>query len=308
MTSTRSQSAWANYWCSEGTASPGCIGESDAIHATLLKMWKRFAHALQRRSSVLDLGTGNGAVLAMLHATRPDLVLTGVDAAPRLPGPTASAVFRPGTPIERLPFPDGSFDAVTSQFGIEYADPGPASLQLARVLRPGGCWQLVMHHADSPVVRHNLARLTALRWAGSASGHLERAKAFARSRQTLQLPAPPAFRDAIREAQQRFPDQSVAAEFLTGVLQVLDHGRFAPADRTAAMLDELDARAADEMSRLEDLGNAVRDAGRVSDFVNGLRGRGLHVECTDELRERDDLPPFAWHVTGSKPAIDHGQR
>jgi hypothetical protein len=91
-------------------------------------------------------------------------------------------------------------------------------------------------------------------------------------------------------------------------VQVLDHGRFAPGERTTAVLDELGARAADEMSRLEDLANAVCDSGRLSAFANVLRERGLRVECTDELREREDLPPFAWLVTGTKPASEHGRR
>ena len=40
---------------------------------------------------------------------------------------------------EALPFPDGSFDAVVSQFGLMFFDDRPAALrEMMRVLRPGG--------------------------------------------------------------------------------------------------------------------------------------------------------------------------
>lgn len=303
MTGEGQRGAWASYWCREGAAEAGCIGESEAIRAVLLATWSQFARALPPRAAVLDLATGNGAVLAVLRAARRDLALTGVDAAPRLPRPAGGITFRAGVAIERLPFSDARFAAVTSQFGIEYADPEPAAGELARVLRSGGRCQLVVHHAESPVVRHNLARLAALRWASLDSGLLAKARAFARSRQALALPTPAAFGEAIGEARQRFPEQSVAAEFLTGVVQVLDSGRFAPAERTAALLDDLGARSADEISRLEDLARAVCDNARIEGLASALRTHGLRVDPPAELRERDAAPPFAWRVRGEKPAV-----
>jgi SAM-dependent methyltransferase len=54
--------------------------------------------------------------------------------------------------VARLPFDDESFDAVTSQFGIEYARPEGAVPEAARVLRRGGAVRLLLHHADSDVL------------------------------------------------------------------------------------------------------------------------------------------------------------
>jgi SAM-dependent methyltransferase len=48
-----------------------------------------------------------------------------------------SIQWRDGT-AESLPFPDASFDAVTSQFGLMFMDRPRALAEMRRVLRPGG--------------------------------------------------------------------------------------------------------------------------------------------------------------------------
>jgi SAM-dependent methyltransferase len=51
--------------------------------------------------------------------------------------PDAAERFRVG-PIERLPFPDASFDVVTATGVLEYTMVAPALAEIVRVLRPGG--------------------------------------------------------------------------------------------------------------------------------------------------------------------------
>ncbi|MFJ3231784.1 methyltransferase domain-containing protein [Streptomyces sp. NPDC086787] len=95
---------------------------------------------------LLDIACGTGSVTRRLAAARPGTRVTGVDLSPgmarmaaaRLPGAVLLADSR------RLPFADGTFDAVTSVWLLHLldrpADVGAVLAEVARVLRPGGVY------------------------------------------------------------------------------------------------------------------------------------------------------------------------
>jgi SAM-dependent methyltransferase len=100
---------------------------------------------------LLDVASGPGYVAAA--AARQGAQVTGVDIAPamiefaRRSHPEID--FRPGD-AEALPFADGSFDAVVSNFGILHLGrPEQAAAEFARVLTAGG--SIAMSVWDAPV-------------------------------------------------------------------------------------------------------------------------------------------------------------
>ena len=93
--------------------------------------------------SVLDLACGDGYLLSLLAARRPDLSLAGVDlstgeleaAGRRLRG---RAVLQQGR-AQELPLPDDSVDAVVCHMALMLMDDAPQVLaQVRRVLKAGG--------------------------------------------------------------------------------------------------------------------------------------------------------------------------
>jgi ubiquinone/menaquinone biosynthesis C-methylase UbiE len=99
---------------------------------------------LQAGWRVLDVATGSGN--AALAAARRGCKAFGVDYVPallararaRAEAELLEVEFREGD-AENLPFPDASFDAVTSIYGVMFApDHVKAARELARVCRPGG--------------------------------------------------------------------------------------------------------------------------------------------------------------------------
>ncbi|MEU4216483.1 class I SAM-dependent methyltransferase [Actinoplanes sp. NPDC026623] len=89
---------------------------------------------------MLDVGTGPGTLAAAAAAL--GAVVTAVDAEPSMAEATRLAV--PGADVRvamlpDLPFPAGSFDAVTANFVLNHVgDPAAAARELARVTAAGG--------------------------------------------------------------------------------------------------------------------------------------------------------------------------
>ena len=85
---------------------------------------------------ILDVGCGEGWYLRAIGQAFPDSVRWGMDIsrdAVRLAaGADKQASYFVGT-ASKLPFPDGSFDAITSLFALTVPE------EFRRVLRPGGC-------------------------------------------------------------------------------------------------------------------------------------------------------------------------
>jgi len=100
---------------------------------------------------ILDVATGTGMVAAELRA-RADCAVVGLDQSSEMlavararfadkggfAGEGARVELVEGE-AERLPFADGSFDALTFTYLLRYVDDPPATVrELARVVRPGG--------------------------------------------------------------------------------------------------------------------------------------------------------------------------
>lgn len=100
----------------------------------------------------LDVATGTGEIA--VRAAAGGASVTGLDLAPRLIETARARADQAGVDIrlnvgdaERLPYPDASFDVVSSSFGVMFApDQRAAAAELARVTRPGGLIALVNWH------------------------------------------------------------------------------------------------------------------------------------------------------------------
>ncbi|KZE91337.1 class I SAM-dependent methyltransferase [Microbacterium sp. TNHR37B] len=115
---------------------------------------------------VADVGAGTGKLTRVLRSLGADVV--AVDPDPEMLAALRTAV--PGVPTlvgsaEALPLPRagesvGALDAVVLGQAWHWVDPGAASIEVARVLRPGGVLGLVWNLRDERVPW--VARLTAI--------------------------------------------------------------------------------------------------------------------------------------------------
>lgn len=161
---------WETYY--RGGALVSCpLGDGLGYTLELRDVWIAFFGSLRDGARVVDIGTGNGALpclaieAANLSGRRLEIHgtdLAKIDPVRHVPGGPKlfeGVLFYGGTPAENLPFETGSVDAVTGQYALEYADVPAALTEAARVLKPRGRAQFIVHHDDSIVVHNAEASL-----------------------------------------------------------------------------------------------------------------------------------------------------
>jgi SAM-dependent methyltransferase len=168
------RASWSAYWATGALHS--CVGSFEGNYSgDVATFWTGFVAGLGDEARVLDVATGNGALPALFLQVAPEGVRLQVDAvdlaqlrpawldgAPE--GVRERVRFHPGVAAEALPFADDGFDAVASQFGLEYTDTARAVAELRRVARPGARVGLVLHHARSLIVDRAREELRHLAW------------------------------------------------------------------------------------------------------------------------------------------------
>ena len=153
--------AWSHYWIEEKQlwSCPG-TQEFDK-NGTLRRFWESQLLASGRTQKILDVACGNGVIgkmffdAAIARGLTVDIV--GIDVAlireETLSHQESRLQLMGSIAVESTPFEDGSFDKITSQYGIECSDLSTSTLELARLLAPGGRMVFLTHSCDSIIYK-----------------------------------------------------------------------------------------------------------------------------------------------------------
>ena len=297
---------WSLYWQADRLDSAEAIHSADdaaAIHA----FWRSLATATPAGGTVIDLATGNGTVPAALLGENPDLVITGVDMADidpirflSTPGALASVDFRGGTDICSLPFGDGSFDAATSQFGIEYTPLEQTIPEAVRVIVGGGVVQLLMHRASSEIVAPAATRRFEMDALLADDGVLQKLAVFVvddTPADELEAAGEAHLAsDVIRTA-------GISGQIFEGINQTIS--LIATSDRKGAreLCATMQMRLAADRDRLQFLEDCALDASGFDAVVKLLEANGVSTEAAGELHAgtgaADDFV-IGWQYRGRK--------
>ena len=281
--------AWSEFWAQQGAhCSTGCLpARWQSVFATLERTWRNFTSHLSQGASVLDLATGDARVLHWIGTARPDAVLTGIDLAPSLPPPPPRVDLHPATAMEALPFEDASFDAVVSQFGVEYGDTPQVAEEIARVATADATVGLVIHRGDGAILSHNLARAKQIGWVIDEVGLIDATKA-------AMIAEPPPWPEAtamvtgiVEQGRKMHGEQSAAWEIAEAVRRSLLMGAQAgdTAQGVATLLDRIAAQARNELARIASLEAACATADARDGFFGAFADAGLAVSETKELSD-----------------------
>lgn len=319
--------AWDRYWHFDRIAS--CCDEAGKTNydASIADGWRAFFASLDKSARILDLCTGNGAVtllaLDVSAEQGKDFAITGVDRAAIDPPQFAitrsdrlkQIAFHGHVDAEQLPFADGSFDAVTSQYGIEYSDLRRSLPEAVRVLAAGGSIRLCVHAAEGTVAEATRAQLadadfvldevalpTRAEEAFTAVLAVEREAAPSAALIATADRAFASFGDALGSTAARIPE-AADKKMLHNIGSVLAHafenrGYFelqVLLDKAAEMRMEVEAHRI----RQRELVNAAINRQKLGEITSRLEDLGLeHVE-TSEVRSGDRF--LAYVVTGKLP-------
>jgi ubiquinone/menaquinone biosynthesis C-methylase UbiE len=165
--SSQVANSWNSYW--RGTGDVGAYSSGGVNHPAILAFWDEFFQSVKQdysRPKIIDIASGNGAVvkraLAAFGDQASDFTCLDVsDAAitnirnrfPQVKGLVTDA--------RCIPLDSGSFDIVTSQFGVEYAGLGAIN-ETASLLASGGRLAFLLHNQAGSIHRECVESLDAI--------------------------------------------------------------------------------------------------------------------------------------------------
>lgn len=317
MTESGSNRGWRDYWQEDRLAA--CVPENPASAAAIEGHWLAFFATLPDGARVLDIATGNGVLLVWArHAARAagrELALTGVDLADIDPArfltdhreELAGVHFLGNTAAESLPFADGSFDVVVSQYGLEYADLAAAIGEAARVLTPGGRLHWLAHGEGSAVVDQGRRQLADIDLLLAAAGPFDAMEAFveANRRRRQVSRATQTLTGALKAAQAycaEHPPATLVHQLCGGILDTANSlARYRPED-VRDWLDDNRRRLVAQRQRVRDLVAASLTAPRRNQLEGLLDAAPWAGHALHALDVGEDGVPVGVVVEATKDA------
>lgn len=271
--------------------------------------------------AVVDLACGEGEVLqladrvtestgldlasAVCADISPDAVQLACDNVRTLP--VAGIV----TDCARLPFGSGSFDVVTSQYGLEYAGPDAVG-EAGRILAPGGHFHALIHCADG-AVSESCGAVADLLGCVIDAGLLHKLETYARVvPQAMAGAVPPtdgrACADALRQALEQVAMAAGGVEAGPArdhVVQLIRDTQTLAARLPAFSQQDVASWIAGQRADLEAFHGRMKSMLQVAQTqadMEGLslrlQGEGLSVEPVRTLDHADLGKPLAWVLEG----------
>jgi ubiquinone/menaquinone biosynthesis C-methylase UbiE len=287
----------------------------------LESVWTDFLSKLPDGSVVLDIGTGNGAVVQIIADTARGLSksweIHGTDLAQIDPlrhvadadKRFSGCRFHPGVATERLPFEAESIDALCGHYALEYSEPEAAIGEVARVLKPGGRAQFVTHHVDSLLARNarqTMAEAEIVLGETRIYRRLRRLVAMDDHQPSRDHPAARALQGAIRRLKEaraelaRSGQGRVVDVALDAVRQLLVLRRSHRAEKVTLEVDRAEEEMRLSVRRLQDLLERALDDEGIDSLKRLAESDGLVCEeSAPQYHAGDNL--VGWRLRFVKP-------
>ena len=157
---------WTDYW-SGGSLHSLSADYSGNYTGIIEAFWREQFTELKAGARILDVATGNGAIalhaLSVSDEQNKAFEVSACDLADINPLETVQDEalklelekirFHSQVNVERTNFPSDSFEFISSQFGLEYADLEKAISEVSRLLSRGGKVAAMLHHPESYILR-----------------------------------------------------------------------------------------------------------------------------------------------------------
>lgn len=310
--------SWDTYWRGSGDAAAFMAGGVN--HPAIQAFWAEFFRLAKQAldsPGMIDLASGNGAVVETALRVFGDdpISITCIDVSE-----VAVSNIRDRFPGVRglvgnvcsISADAGSFDIVTSQFGVEYAGM-EAIKEASRLMAPGGILGLVMHNETGSIHRECLDALEAIRQvqasrfiplagemfdAGfSAVRGADRALYDAAARELA-----PAVRD-LEKIMVKF-GENVAGNAVAGLYRDVGriHGRMQnyDPDEVAGWLARMEGELSAYTGRMASMSGSALDADAFDSVCGWFKELGFKLLETGPLFPTGEKLPLAWIIIATK--------
>lgn len=307
---------WEHYY--RGGALVSCPTSDERNYTQEVRdAWSEFFSGLPDGARILDIGCGNGPLSLIAQAAAAEsnrhFEIDAVDLAeidPPADVPDGESIFagirfHAGVSTEALPFDDASMDAVCGQYILEYTEENETLMEIARVLKPQGRCQLIVHHDESLIVGNARESLD------HAEFVLQELKVLRRLRRYLEsLRESPArmarakaeLLDAGRQlkaAAGKTENPLFLVYVMNSVNSLLRHQASLGRGEMLRHINRLERELKDWVCRLNDLNAGARSRAEMAKTAALMEGVGFeHVELAEQFQETDRL--VGWRLNSRR--------
>jgi len=314
---------WDTYW--RGSADGAAFGADGVDHPLVRQFWLDSLSVLSEGGWVprlLDVASGRGAVVDVTQSVFGDggaavscldtsewAIKSLLERFPLAEGVVGNA--------GKMPFPDGSFDIATSQFGVEYAGLDAVD-EMARVVAPGGTLILLMHLNGGMIDQECAANIDAINDLQGIGFLPAATRLFGEARKCIRGETDGSRDDYDAAVEDMMP---IFREF--GAL-LKKHGDDAAGGTIATLYRESDRiygrimhhdldevliwleRMGDELisytGRMQSMRDAANNAADFKALAGRLGERGCSVSTSDPLRDKASQQDVAWQLIARREA------
>ncbi len=310
---------WDEFW--RGGSDAAIVGDRGATSPALKGFWSEAFSGLVamggEECSLLDLASGAGVVseTALAHISAREV--TAVDISAAAVNATRSRLGVKGIVANcaDLPFSDGAFSCVASQYGLEYAGQD-AFGEAARALAPGGAFVALVHvrggaieaecsrDADvaGAVIESNVLSAVADAFqiaSGRTGAHAPQA-AMAANREALMKGA-----QALKTVRATYGDTAasgLAVRINDDIARLFQRMSAYEPQEVLDWSAGVEAETRSYLARMTSMQNAALDEPAVQDAAERMRAHDVVFETTVPQRLYDGAEPIAWIFKGAKPS------
>jgi len=300
---------WADYWQHDGDSGEVFVNPKGERHPALAEYWGTVFEGVPDNAAVIDIASGAGSIFAHLPAGH-GLDLFAADIAAeallaltdRIPGVTTTVCS-----ATAVPYDDGRFDLVVSQFGIEYAGVD-AFTEAARLIAPGGRLAALCHIEDGYIDSNNKAQLEEASLV-KETGFIDLATALTKAGFSADVDAmrrsEKAFVPAMKKIAagiQRCP-RGIHSHLYQGFQTLFEQRRAYDEADITSWLEEMQGDLNKNIDRLSRMRAAALSPADTIEITENLTSAGLQGIQFEQFMTPGNRLPVAWKLSAARPTL-----
>lgn len=306
---SRTDQGWADYWQHDGDGGEVFVNAKGERHPALAEYWGAVFEGVPDSAAVIDIASGAGSIFAHLPAGH-GLDLFAADIAEG--ALKALAIRIPGVTItlcsaDAVPYGDGRFELVVSQFGIEYAGINAFS-EAARLVAPGGRLSCLCHVEDGYIDSNNKAQLEEASLVNE-TGFIDLATALTKAGFSADVDAMQRSERAFVPAMKKIAagikrcPRGIHSHLYQGFQRLFEQRRSYDEADITSWLGQMQGELDKNIDRLSRMRAAALSPADTASITEKLKSAGLQEIQFEAFTTPGNRLPVAWKLSAARPTL-----